>query len=426
MAALSFEVRQLFRSVGRQPGFFTVAALTLAVGFAAHLSAFTLVDRMLLAPPAGVQQPDRVFRLHIDREYRGGRFLWFQTPWQIYQGLRHTPDAFTAIAAYRSSPSSIGSGSDARPVTMVFADAGYFPLLGASAQLGRVFSSDEDRPPAGAPVVVLSDTHWRSAYGADPAILGRTARIGAVTYTVIGVMPPHFNGDISEPIDAWAPFHAGAYELPTGWDTSVVFRSASVIVRLADEITKDSAAERAGATYRRIAEGTPSADATAVAVLSPLEPGRIQQGALNPSGKIALWIEGVALLVLLVAVANVVNLQMSRAVQQRRELAVRVALGAGRGRLLAKTLLEMLFVSGSAALLGVLLTFWSATILQELVLPGTSGEFDFGRFAVVAITTVAIVTVLCAGLSFVQVRVGDINHRLKTGRGGEGFTWPKW
>ena len=104
----------------------------------------------------------------------------------------------------------------------------------ASAQLGRVFSSDEDRPPAGAPVVVLSDTHWRSAYGADPAILGRTARIGAVTYTVIGVMPPHFNGDISEPIDAWAPFHAGAYELPTGWDTSVVFRSASVIVRLAD------------------------------------------------------------------------------------------------------------------------------------------------------------------------------------------------
>ena len=422
MAALSFDLRQLFRAVGRQPGFFTVAALTLAVGFAAHLSAFTLVDRMLLAPPAGVREPARVFRLHIDREYRGSRFLWFQTPWQIYHGLRQTPDAFAGMAAYRWSASSIGSGADARPVTIMFAEPGYFPLLGANAQLGRTFSTDEDRPPAGTPVVVLSDAHWRSAYGADPGVLGRAARIGAVTYTVIGVMPRNFNGDITDPVDAWAPFHAGAYELPTGWNTTINYRSASVIVRLADGVSRDAAAERAGAPSRRVAAGPPAADATARALLAPLEPGRTQQGTLNQSGQIALWIEGVALLVLLVAVANVVNLQMSRAAQQRRELAVRVALGAGRGRLLSKTLLEMLVISGAAASLGILLTIWSATTLQQLLLPGATGAFDLPRFALVALATIATVTLLCAGLSFAQVRTGDVSDRLKTGRGGEGFS----
>ena len=422
MAALAFDLRQLFRAVSRQPGFFTVAALTLAVGFAAHLSAFTLVDRMLLAPPAGVHESARVFRLHIDREYRGSRFLWFQTPWQIYQGLRQTPEVFAGMAAYRWSASSIGSGQDARPVTIMFAEAGYFPLLGATPQLGRAFTAEEDRAPAGTPVVMLSDAHWRSAYGADPAVLGRTVRIGAVTYTVIGVMAPHFNGDITDPVDAWAPFHAGAYELPTGWNTSVVFRSASVIVRLADGVSRDAAAERAGVTYRRVAEGTAAADATARALLSPLEPGRTQQGTLNQSGRIALWIEGVALLVLLVAVANVVNLQMSRAAQQRRELAVRVALGAGRGRLLTKTLLEMLLISAVAALLGTMLTVWSATTLQQLLLPGATGAFDLQRFTFVAVTTIAAVALLCAGLSFAQVRMTDVSDRLKTGRGGDGFS----
>ena len=422
MAALSFDLRQLLRAVWRQPGFFAVAALTLAVGFAAHLSAFTLVDRMLLAPPAGVHQPDRVFRLHIERDFRGSRFLWFQAPWRIYNGLRQTPGSFSAIAAYRWTASSIGNGADARPVTIMFAEPGYFPLLGTSAQLGRVFTAEEDRAPSGTPVVVLSDAHWRSVYGADPGVLGRTVRIGAVTYTVIGVMPRHFNGDITDPVDAWAPFHAGAYELPSGWDSSVVYRSASLIVRLADGVSKDAAAERAAATYRQVAEGTPAADTTARAVLSPLEPGRTQQGTLNPSGKIALWIEGVALLVLLVSVANVVNLQMSRAAQQRREIAVRVALGAGRGRLLARTLLEMWLISGTAAALGVVLTVWSATTLQQLLLPGASTSLDVPRFALVAGATIAIVTVLCAALSLLQVRMGNVSDRLKTGRGGDGFS----
>lgn len=422
VSALLFDVRQVFRSVLRQPSFFVVASLTLAIGFAAHLSAFSLVDRMLLAPPSGVDDPSGVARLHIDRDYRGSRFLWFQTPWAIYQELRRTPDAYAAMAGYRWNTSSVGAGADARQITVVFADSDYFPLLGASARLGRVFTANEDRPPAGTPVVVLSDKYWRAAFGNDPGAIGQTLRIGSITYTIIGVMPSGFNGDITDPIDAWAPFHAGAYELPAGWNTSMAYRSVSVIVRLAAGVTKEVAQERTAAMYKRVTDGTPAADLTARAVLSPLAPGRTQQGTLNPSGQIALWIEGVALLVLLVAVANVVNLQMSRFAQQRRELAVRVALGAGRGRLLARTTLEMLFVAGAAAVVGGLLTYWSATTLQQLLAPGISHPVIGARFALVGVVTVIAVAALCVALSSFHVRIHDVSDRLKSGRGGEGFS----
>ena len=422
VAAFSFDLRQLFRAVRRQPAFFAIASVTLGIGFAAHLSAFSLVDRMLLASPPGVHDPDRVFRLHIERDYRGTRFLWYQTPWRIYQSLRQTPGAFEAMASYRWTTSSVGAGAEARQIAIVFADKDYFPLLGASAQIGRVFGDDEDRPPSGAPVAVLSDAYWRSAFGGDPRILGRTIKIGSVTYSVIGVMPRGFNGDISDTIDAWAPLRAGAYELPAGWDTSVVFRSVNVIVRLAREVTKDAASERTAATYRHSTDATPAADATARAVLSPLEPGRTQLGTLNPTGQIALWIEGVAILVLFVALANVINLQMSRAAQQRREMAVRVALGAGRGRLLSKTTLEMLFIAVVAAGIGVLLTYWSATTLQQLLLSNTAGDLDVSRFALVAFASIAIVTAICVGLSSLNVRMDAVSDRLKSGRGGDGFS----
>jgi predicted permease len=423
MAGFRFDLRQVLRSIRRQPAFFAVAALTLGVGFAAHFAAFGVIDRLLLSPPAHVQHADRVFRLHVDRaDIDGGRFLWFQTPYVAYQDFRRNARSFSAMAAYRSSRVSVGAGADARMISLTFADAHYFPLLGVSAARGRVFGPEDDVAPSGNPVLVLSDTYWRTAFGADDAAIGQTLRIGAQTFRVIGVAPPGFTGDTPEVVDAWAPLHSAAQELPTAWATHPLQRSVVVLTRLATGVSPEVAAEESAAAYRRASEGTEAADATARVVLATLLPGRTQRGELSREARIAVWLEGVSLLVLLVAIANVVNLQMSRAAQQRRELAVRVALGATRRRLLSKLALEMLIIAAGGVAAGIGLTYWSATTLHQLLLPGLPGAIDPWRFALVAGATMSIATAIVVGFAALQIGVEGVGERLKTGRGGEGFS----
>ena len=424
MSAWLFDVRQVLRAIRCQPAFFTIASFTLAIGVASHLAAFSVVDRMLLAAPAHVRDANRIVRLHIDRDdpRTGGRFLWFQTPYRSYRDLRDARAGLAEMAAYRPTTASVGTGAHARQLSIVFADEHYFPLLGAAPQVGRIFEARDNQPPSGTPVVVLSDAYWRAAHAADPHVIGQVLRIGAVQYTVIGVMPKHFIGDGVEPVDAWAPLFAGAYDLPPGWTTSYLFRSVTVLGKLAPDVTSPAAAEQVTTAYRHRVAGTPAVDATAFAVLASLKPGRSQRGDLNQAGQIAVWIQGVALLVLLVSIANVVNLQMSRAAQQRRETAVRVALGASRGRLLARVSLEMLAITAAGALLGLILTFWSAATLQQLLLPGGAAFVVASRLAMMAGGTIAAATVICVALSALQVRTNDVSGRLKSGRGGDGFS----
>lgn len=424
MSAFAFELRELARAIRRQPAFFTIASITLAIGMAAHLSAFSLVDRLLLTPPAHVQRADEVFRFHVDRtDAAGGRFLWFQTPYGSYRQLRETPALFASMASYRTVTASVGTGLQARQISLVFADEHYFPLLGVSAALGRVFGPHDNKPPSGSAVVVLGHDYWTSMFGADPEVVGKTIRIGAVTYTVIGVAPRGFTGDLPDRVDAWAPLFAGAYELNPIWTTSFLFRSVNVLVRLAPGTTRSAASASAATVYRRQVEGTPAADPNALVVLAPLNPGRTQQGALNQSGRIAVWIQGVALLVLLVALANVVNLQLSRAVQTRRDLAVRAALGAGRGRLAGKLLLEMTAIGAGAGVMALVLTAWSAGALQQVLRPGTAVADDSAlRLGVMAALTILVGAIFCTAVGALQLRTAGLAERLKTGRGGDGFS----
>ena len=423
MSALTFDLKQLVRAVSRQPGFFLVASLTLAIGCAAHLSAFTLLDRILLAPPPHVANAGSVFRLHIDRAdpTGAGRFVWYQTPYPAYRDLQQV-ETFSATAGYRPTVASVGAGADARQITMVYADTDYFALLGATAQVGRVFAAEENQPPSGRPVVVLAEAYWRTAYAADPSIIGQSTKINATTYTIIGVMPRGFTGDTAERIDAWAPLFAGAHELPMDWTTAPMMRAVSVLVRLAPGVTTSKATEQAGALYRRTVEGTAAADPTAVVLLAGLQPGRTVRGELNEAGTIAIWIQVVAALVLLVAVANVINLQMSRGAQMRRDLAVRIALGAGRARLVNMLLLEMLLITATATVAALLISWWTAASLQLLLLPTAGGAFDFSRVSRMAALTMTVATLVCLTVSSLQMRVSGVGERLKSGRGGDGFS----
>ena len=423
MAAFVFDLQDVLQSIRRRPGFFVVATLTLAVGFAAHFAAFGIVDRLLLSPPSHVASANRVFRMHIDRaDVSGGRFTWFQTPYLAYQNLRQHARGFSAMAAYRTSRASVGTGADARMIAMVYADEHYFALLGVSPQRGRVFTADENAAPSGTPVVVLSDAYWRAAFGADENVVGQTLRIGPDAFTVIGVAPAGFTGDTPDVVDAWAPLFTAARELPSTWTTSPMFRSVMVLTRLADGAQPQTVAAEAATAYRRTSEGTAAADETARVYLASLSPGRGSQGQLTDQARIALWLEGVALLVLLVAIANVVNLQMSRAAEQRREQAVRVALGAARGRLFSTLVLEMFAIAAGGAALGVLLTWWSASALHRLLIPTAAQSSDPTRFALVAAIAVIATTTLVTAFAALQIRMEGIAERLRTGRGGDGFS----
>ena len=424
--ALAFDARQALRAVRRMPSFFAIAAVTLAVGFSAHFAAFTIVDRLLLASPPHVSDPDALRRVHIERaDIRGGRFLWYQNPYAVYQDLRAHLEPSIPRAAYRISRTSLGAGADARMVSVAFTDGDYFGILGASAALGRVLTPADDPAPSGTPVVVLSDSFWRGAFAGDPDVLGRTLKFGAKTFTVIGVAPPGFAGDSPEPIDAWAPLHAGAYELSPTWTTSrAQVRTLTVLVRVPTSSTAATLAEQVRAVYLRTIDGTEFADPTARVVLAPIDPSRTQTGLLTDAARIALWLQGVAALVLLVAIANVVNLQLSRAVHRRREMAVRLALGAGPARIVSQLAMEAAIVVGSGALGGIALTWLVAAATKQLLATGSASRIDAGHFLLVVLASSALAALACTAGASLHLRGERIADRLRSGRGGEGFSRP--
>ena len=423
---LVFDARQALRSMRRLPSFFVLASVTLAVGFGALFAAFSVVDRLLLADPPHVENPSALRRIHIERaDIRGGRFLWYQNPYAVYHDLRAHVVPSLPLAAYRISRTSLGAGADARVVSVAFADGDYFGILGARAAMGRLLAAQDDPVPSGTPVIVLSDAFWRGVFASDPNVLGRTVKLGARTFTVVGVTPPGFVGDSPEAIDAWAPLHAGAYELPASWTTNrTIVRTLTVLTRLPAGMAASAASEQLAAVYQRTTVGTPEADPTARVVLAPIDPSRTQMGLLTESARIALWLQGVAVLVLLVAIANVVNLQLSRAVYRRREMAVRLALGAGSARILAQLAMEAGIVVGGGALGGIALASLVAAATRQLLAPGSASGIDAGHFTLVVIASSVFATVVCTASAALHVRGERISDRLRTGKGGDGFSRP--
>jgi putative ABC transport system permease protein len=339
------DLRLGVRMLSKQPGFTIIAVLTLALGIGANITIFSVVNAVLLRP---LPYPD-ADRLVV---------LWSEAP---AQNIRERASAYANVADWREQNKSfediaasdptvvtLTGGAEPEQVMSVRASANLFPLLGVTPMLGRTFTADEVQQKVR--VVVLSHGLWQRRFGASPNVLGQTLEIDGVSSQVIGVMPEHFRGDEGTPV--WEP-----HTLFPDWEAQKVQRGTGswrVVGRLKPQVSLAQAQTEMNTIAERLAQAYPDANKGLGVNLVPLQ---LQYTGSNV--RLALWmLFGAVVLVLLIACTNVANLMLARGIAREREIAIRIALGAGRLRLIRQLLTESALLSLLGGAVGLLMANW--------------------------------------------------------------------
>lgn len=333
MTTLLHDLRMAARSLRRAPGFTMLALLTLALGIGATTAVFTLLDRVVLRP-LPYPEPERMVALVWRWTEQGGNAL---TPWQYQYWAEHSR-SFSAVATMQGARLVLSGDGPAESLRALRVSPGYFRATGVQPVRGRGFTAEEDRP-GGAAVVVLSDAFWRSHLAADAGVLGRTLTLDGQPHTVVGVMPPEADAP-----QLLTPLRLVADPRDGGSNYVTVARMAPGVSRAQAEAEMRALSER----FRR--EHPRNAGERGHMTLQDY--GRWEMGGLT---NLAWLLFGAAGFFLLIACANVANLLLARVTARQGELAVRAALGAGRGRILRHLLGESLVLALLAAAVGAVL-----------------------------------------------------------------------
>jgi predicted permease len=419
------------RTLVRQPGFASVVILTFALGIGANATMFGVIDRLLLRPPPHVGDARELFQVSRPVQEDGRTFHYTALQYPFYTALRADSAAFREVAAASFiTTQSIGSGIDAEQAQVVLASSNYFRVLRTQPALGRFFGPTEDGEHATSDVVILSYNFWQRRFAGDAAILGKTIRIGPRDFAVIGVTRPGFSGTDPQNVDAWIPLsYAPVFGMARGaWTSNWGSIWLLSYVRLQHDVAPDAAAARA---RQRFIDGftawggsAKKAGGFAWMTTAPFEMRSVlpsTQRADDPPVKLARLLVGVTVAVLLIACANVGSLLLARGTERRREIAVRLALGVSRLRLLRLLVAETAILAVAGGVVALLVAHWGISLLQVTLLSDfawTESAFD-GR---VVGTTAALVvlTVAIAGIApALRASRPDVVESLKSG-GREG------
>ena len=382
------DLRYALRQLRKSPGFTLTAIITLALGIGANTAIFTLVQGILLRR-LPVNDPKQLYRIGdnddccVEGGFPGdasetGDFTIFST--DLYQYLRNGTPEFEQLAAMQAGTAmwSVRHGNAlAKPLRGEFVSGNYFSTLGLSAYTGRTFSDQDDQPSA-APATVISYQTWQGEYAADPSIVGSTISVQAKPFTVVGVAPPGFFGDrvTDSPPDFWMPLQTEPY---VRGDSAILHHSESnwlyLLGRVRPGTSIGALQSKITVTLRQWLYSRPTLTANGGASVIPklhvvLTPGgggiqNLQQQA----GKGLNFLMILSSVVLLIACANIANLMLARSTTRRADIALRMALGANRRRIMRQILTESILLSCIGGLAGLVVAYLGSHSILALAFP---------------------------------------------------------
>src|SRR5438105_5653257 len=362
------DLRFAARMLRKNPGSTIAVVIALALGIGLNTTVFRFVNALLLRPPASVKAPEQLMEVWIHNPRSSGMMSYLPLTYPDYLYYRDHNQSFEGLLAFDGDPHSIiwNRSGEGQVVLGQLVSGNFFSLLGVNAVLGRTISAEDDQAANPQPVVVLGHAFWREHLGSDPSIVGKSLMLNGANYNVIGVAPAGFAGLLVgfEP-DVWAPTAmVEQITRDTGRLSNWHGHWLIAVGRLKPGAKASGARAEVSVLERQIEMDHPdlkrNLDATAFPATLIPAPYRIYVTAFTA---LLMAVFG---LVLLIACANVASFLLARATGRTREIAVRSALGAGRGRLIQQMLVECTLLSSVAGLLGLILAYWTAPLLLAL------------------------------------------------------------
>ncbi len=397
MDAFVRDLRHAARTLRSSPGLVALATLSLALGIGANLTVFAWARAMLLEPFPGV--PDQGRLVKVMQTDRDQEFVSFSYP--DYRDLRDQAKSVASLVAVRPAAATLGADGTSERAWVQLVSGNFFEVLGMGAALGRTLTSADDLVPEGHPVVVLGHALWQRRFGGDPAIVGRTVLLNTRPYTVLGVAPASFRGAGTGLVfDGWAPmmmqkhFEPGGNRLEQRGN-----RWLDVYARLAPGLRLERAQAELDVLAARIAKANQRETlARGVAVFPLWRAPRTGAAILGP---IIMVLGGICALVLLLACANLASLLLARGVARRREIAIRLSLGARRFDIARQLLAESLLLALAGSAAGLVVATFGIGLLEAWA-PPTPFPLSIGArvdgVVGAAAAGIAILTVVLFGL----------------------------
>lgn len=384
------DIRYGLRILLRKPGFTLVAVLSLALGIGANTAIFSLMDAVMIRS-LPVKEPDQLVlfgngkNMGLTDGFPDQSTDLFSYP--FYRQVQQRSDVFSGLASLLSITWTVhgfvnvnGASSDIEQLQVQLVSGTYFPVLGVNAGLGRVFTDADDQTLGGHPVVVVSHAWWQERLGSDPTAVGKTITIDDVAYTIVGVAPKEFFGTtVGTHPDIWMPLAMEKQLPPVHWDNRARDEAQSLFLigRLKPGVSAAQAGGVVNLLFKQALQARAGAQPTAerlqdiqkaVVELTPVSRGLSQlREQFSLSLKVLM---GVVALVLLIASANVANLLLAHGAARSREFAVRMAVGAGRMRLVRQLFTESALLALLGGIAGVALSWWGSRLLLLMASDG--------------------------------------------------------